>query len=99
MIKLLYKHTDSFIYKIATDDLYQELKPLMNILDTNNYTQSRPLYSPLNKKVLGKVKVETGKIPIKSFIALHSKVNSYKCEDTTDKKLLKGLMHILGKIN
>ena len=78
MIKLLYKHTDSFIYKIATDDLYQELKPLMNILDTNNYTQSRPLYSPVNNK-------ETGKIPIKSFIALHSKVNSYKCEDSTDK--------------
>ena len=61
-VKLLYTDTDSLTMEVRTNDLYNELKPIIEHFDTSNYT------APRTKKMLGKFKDEIGSIPITSFV-------------------------------
>ena len=62
--KLLFTDTDSLTYHIITEDLYQDMKQDQHLYDTSNYPKDHPLYSTVNKKVIGKFKDETGGLPI-----------------------------------
>ena len=62
-LKLLYTDTDSFVYGITTDELYEDLIAISHLFDTSNYPKDRFLYSPNNKKKLGLFKDETGGSP------------------------------------
>lgn len=47
-------------YKFQTEDLYQDMIQNKELFDTSNYPQNHFLYSETNKKVVGKMKDETG---------------------------------------
>ena len=56
-VHLLYMDTDSFIYKISSADVYEELRPhARDYFDFSNYPESHMLENSCNKKVPGKFK-------------------------------------------
>ena len=89
--KLLFTDTDSLTYHITTDDIYQDMKQDQELYDTSDYPKEHPLYSPTNKKVIGKFKDETAGIPIAEFVGLRAKMYSIKTEDGKEEKKGKGI--------
>ena len=90
-IKLAYTDTDSLIYEIKTDDVYQNMLQYLDSFDTSNYPKDHPCYSETNKKAIGKFKDECdGKI-MTHFIGLRSKLYSFKVEGSKEKKKAKGI--------
>ena len=87
-IKLVYTDTDSYVIKVDTEDLYEDLKEINDYTDFSDYPVEHPNYDKTNKKVLGKFKDEmNGKI-ISKFIGLKPKSYCYKVygEDKDHKK-------------
>ena len=89
--KLIYGDTDSIIYKIFTNDLYNDmvkygdneydLSEMKNKLFLNE--NGKQIYNK-NKKIPGYFKDETHGIPIEDFIVLCAKMYSYKKADLKD---------------
>ena len=48
----------SVCVQISTEDLYEDMKEFHHELDCSDYPPDHPLYSIINKKVLGKFKDE-----------------------------------------
>ena len=57
-VKLLFTDTDSLCYEIHTNDIYSDMATHIEFYDTSDYPSNHPLYSNVNKKVLGKMKDE-----------------------------------------
>ena len=74
--ELIYTDTDSLILDIQTDDLYQDMREDWRLYDTSNYPKDSPLFSPINKKVLGKMKDECGGLAIEEVVAVRPKMYS-----------------------
>ncbi len=52
--------TDSFAFKIETDDMDSELEKLRDVMDFSNYPKDHRLYSNSNQKRSGFFKDESG---------------------------------------
>ena len=61
-IKLHYMDTDSFILSIKTTNLLKVLEYFKNDFEFNELNKSHELYDTINKKVIGKMKIETSPI-------------------------------------
>jgi hypothetical protein len=90
--RILYTDTDSFILDVPTEDVYQDMLPLIDKwYDTSDYPKDNPLHTNKNKKVLGKFKDElSGKI-ITEYIGLRAKMYSVKVKDGAVIKKHKGI--------
>ena len=80
-IKLLYTDTDSLVYEIDSEDVYQEFHSspeLMKAFDFSNYPKDHLLFSDERKKIPGYFKDETASLPIEKFIGLRSKMYCIK---------------------
>ena len=88
--------TDSFILSVNAKDLIRDLKSLEDIFDFSNLDENHDLFSFINKKVIGKFKIETPKnIWIDEFVRLRSKAYFFKCNDNTgSKNKIKGISKI-----
>lgn len=73
-IKLMMTDTDSLVYKIETDDFYDDMKRYKQYFDMSEYSTINPIFNETNKKVIGKFKDETGDCIPKEFIGVRSKV-------------------------
>ena len=58
-IQLHYMDTDSFVLSFRTQNVINNLKNLEEIFDFSNLNKEHELFSNVNKKVLGKFKIET----------------------------------------
>ena len=58
--KLMMINTDSLLYQITTDDLYQDMEEDKHLFDFSNYDKDHPLYDTSNAKTPGLFKDETG---------------------------------------
>ena len=86
-IKLHYMDTDSFVLTIETNDIEKDLEHFKNDFDFSDINKSNKLYSDINKKVIGKFKIETSPhITIDEFISLRSKSYSFKIKDINKSK-------------
>jgi hypothetical protein len=74
--RLLMTDTDSLDYHIKTADLYRDLADpeFRKEFDFSDYPKEHPLYSLLNKKVPGFVKVEDNGVPPREFVGLAPKM-------------------------
>ena len=73
-VKLHYMDTDSFILSVKTGDLIKDLEYFKNDLDFSELDENHELYDTVNKKVLGKMKIETSpNIELDNFVAWRSK--------------------------
>lgn len=90
-LKLLYTDTDSLILLIETDDIVEDMKQQQDQYDTSNYPVNHPLFSTVNKKVVGKFKDEAAGKTIREFVGLRSKMYAYDCEGGDLCKKAKGV--------
>ncbi|XP_073979961.1 uncharacterized protein [Rhodnius prolixus] len=90
-LTLLYSDTDSYLYKIETDDVYEDLIVLKAHFDTSNYPPTHKCFSNHNKKVLGKFSDETGGDPIEEVVALRPKMYSLRIFKRGIIKKVKGI--------
>ena len=84
-INLLYMDTDRFVLEVETDYCFKDTKDdLKECFDTSNYHKDMVLPNEyrkngsVNKKVIGKMKIEIGKGYMSDFIAISPKVYAYK---------------------
>ena len=89
--ELIYTDTDSFVYHIKTNDLYQE-----QFNDREKYfdmseTSIKDFKDDQNAKKIGMMKDESCMIPIIEFLALAPKSYSFICDDNKNNKKCKGV--------
>ena len=90
-IQLPYMDTDSSVLSVNTKDIIKVFKTLKGIFDFSNLDKNHEIFSDKNKKVIGKLKIETPrKTWIDEFICLRSNMYAFKCG--ADSKIkLKGI--------
>ena len=49
---LLFTDTDSLVYKINTDDVYEDFYENRNLIDFSDYPEDSKLFDLVNKKVI-----------------------------------------------
>ena len=74
--KLLFTDTDSLVYEINGEDVYEQCFKDRRLFDFSGYLIDSKYYDSTNKKVLGKMKDEFNGVKIVKFIGLKSKMYS-----------------------
>ena len=91
-IKLQYMDTGSFIISLKTTNLLIDLKYFKDDFDFSELDESQHIYDTINKKVVGKMKIETSPIiEFDNFVTLRSKpyaILSQTCKALSVKKIL-----------
>jgi hypothetical protein len=87
--KLLFTDTDSLVYEITTDDIFQDIIDHKELFDLSNFPIGHKCHDITNKKTLAKMKLETIDKIITEFVGLKSKMYSLKIQEDTDKKTAK----------
>ena len=77
--------TDSLLYSIETDDVYEDLYEDRGLFDNSDYPKSSKFFFDENKKVIGKFKDEAAGKPIIEFVGLKSKMYSCRTESKNNK--------------
>ena len=89
--------TDSFVYKIETEDFYKDMYNDKEYYDMSEYNKDYQYYDESNKKVLGMFKDEKPKSTISEFVGVRPKCYSMMCNDGGNTKKLKGVPKITVK--
>ena len=88
---LLFTDTDSLVYEIETNDVYEDFYENKNWFDLSDYPQDSKFFDRASKKVISKMKDEfQGKI-ISKLVELKSKMYSLVVVDGEDVKKAKGV--------
>jgi hypothetical protein len=98
--KLLFTDTDSLMYEIKTDDVYEDFKRIgeeKDCWDNSDYPKNSPYYSDHNKKVIGKFKDEAEGKPVVEFVGQRSKMYSYVKENGKGGMTAKGVKQYVIK--
>ena len=74
--RLLLTDTDSLMFEIKTEDLYEDVSSNKEMFDFSNYSTKSKYYDNSNKLVNGKMKEETGCAAIEKFVRLKPKMYS-----------------------
>ena len=87
--------TDSFILSIITGDLINDWEYFKDDFDFSELDENLELYDTINKKVIGKIKIETSpNIELDNFVALRSKSYSFSyknAQKTVQRSKQKGI--------
>jgi hypothetical protein len=98
-LQLLMTDTDSLVYEVQTDDLYQQMYDMKEHFDMSEYSKENPIYDVTNKKVIGKFKDETKDKVITEFVGVRPKCYSFLTNDNKESKKLKGITKCVVKKN
>ena len=86
--KLLFTDTDSLMYEIKTEDVYEDFSRNKKIFNFSNYSTKSKYYDDSNKIVMGKMKDE---IAIEEFVGLKPKIYSFLVDNNDEHKKTKGV--------
>ena len=75
-LKVVYKDTDSLLYRIKTADLYEDMSTFKHLLDLSDYPEDHFLHDKTNKKVPFKMTDELNGKVLKEVVCLRSKLYS-----------------------
>ena len=89
--RLLFIETDSLMYEIKMEDVYEDFSKDKEMFDFSNYSAESKYYDDSNKLVVGKMNDETGGVAIKEFDGLKSKMYSFLVDDSSKHKKAKGV--------
>ena len=73
-VKLLFTDTDSLVYEIKYNNVYDQCFKDKHLFDFSGYPKDSIYHDSLNKKVLGKMKDELNGVKIIEFVGLKSKM-------------------------
>ena len=62
------------MYEIKTEYVYEDFSKDNEMFDFSNYSTKSKYYDDSNKLVVGKMKCETTRVPIKEFVRLKPKM-------------------------
>eukprot|EP00081_Caenorhabditis_elegans_P015561 NP_495214.1 Uncharacterized protein CELE_H12I13.3 [Caenorhabditis elegans] len=85
-IKLCYQDTDSLIYEVETEDIYEDMGNMKEWFDFSDYPKNHPLYDESNKKVIGKFKDELNGKNMDEGVFLKPKQYDFNVEGAEKKK-------------
>ena len=74
--KLLFTDTDSLVYEINSEDIYDQCFKDRGLFDFSGYPIDSKYYDSTNKKFLDKMKDEFNGVKIIEFVGLKSKMHS-----------------------
>ena len=66
---LLFTDTDSLMYEIKTEDVYEDFNSNKEMIDFSNCSFKSKYYDDSNKLVIEKINDETAGVSIKEFVA------------------------------
>ena len=66
--KLLLTDTDSLVYEIKTEDVYEDFYLDKDLFDSSDYPVKSKFFDPKNKKVIGKMKDELKREIVDEFV-------------------------------
>ncbi|XP_019700896.2 uncharacterized protein LOC109504655 [Harpegnathos saltator] len=90
--KVMYTDTDSLIYHIQCDDIFEHMKRDISKFDTSDYPADNAYGIPLaNKKVPGLMKDENNGAIMTEFVGLRAKMYALKVDSKNDTKKAKGV--------
>jgi hypothetical protein len=90
--KIMYTDTDSLIYHIECDDVYNIMKRDIDRFDTSDYVADNVYGIPLvNKKVPGLMKDENNGAIMTEFVGLRAKMYALRVDGKKDTKKVKGV--------
>ena len=72
--RLLFTDTDSLMYEIKTEDIYEDFSNKKEMFDFSDYSTNSKYYDNSNKLVIGKIKDETAGAAIEEFVRLKPKM-------------------------
>ena len=89
--KLLFANTDSLVYEIETNDVYEGFYENKFLFDFDNYSKDSKFFDLVYKKVFDKMKDEDKRKIIREFIELKSKMYSLVIVNDKEIKKAKGV--------
>ncbi|KYN21235.1 hypothetical protein ALC57_06399, partial [Trachymyrmex cornetzi] len=90
--KILYTDTDSLIYRVECEDVYETMKRDVARFDMSDYPADNAYSMPLaNKKVPGLMKDENNGALMTEFIGLRAKMYAVRVDGKKDTKKVKGV--------
>ena len=89
--RLLFPDTDSLMYEIKTEDVYENFSNDKEMFDFSNYSTKSKYYDNSNKLVGDKMKDETAGVAIEEFVELNPKMYSHLVDDNSGHKKAKGV--------
>ena len=90
--EMLLTYTDGLMYKIETENVYEDLRKYKELFDLSNCPKDSKYYNGENNLLVGKTKDETKVGPIRGFIWLKSKMYTFITEDNHESKKEKDIM-------
>ena len=72
--RLSFTDTDSLMYEIKTEDVYEDFSKNKELFDFSDYSSESKYYNDSNKFAFHKMKDETGPAAIKGFLRLKVKM-------------------------
>ena len=91
MFNLLFTDTDSLVYEIKKDDIYEDFYENKNLFDFSDYPKDSNIFDSVNKKIIGTMKDEAkGKI-ISEFVRLKSNMYFLVVMGSEEIKIAKGV--------
>ena len=89
--RLLLTNTNSLMYKIKTEDIYEDFSNDKEMFDFSNYSTKSKCFDDSNKLVVGKMKDETGGVVTEEFVRLKPEIYSLLVDDNSEHKKAKGV--------
>ena len=70
----MFTDTDSLVYEIKTEDVYEDFYQDKNLFDFSDYPLDSKFFDPANRKGIGKIKDDFKGRKINEFVGLKSKM-------------------------
>ena len=82
----MFTNTDSLIYEIKNEDIFEDFSKDKEIFDFGNYSAKSKYYDDSNKLVVGNMKDEKARVAIKDSIGLKPKMHFILVDDSSENK-------------
>ena len=82
----MFTNTDSLIYEIKNEDIFEDFSKDKEIFDFGNYSAKSKYYDDSNKLVVGNMKDEKARVAIKDSIGLKPKMHFILVDDSSKNK-------------
>ena len=90
-LRLLFPDTDSLVYEIETENIYDNFSENKQMFDFSNYFSKSKYYDDSTTLVIGEMKGEMGGVAIEKFVGLKLKIYSILLSDSSEYRKAKNV--------